>query len=180
MRLTIAAGALAVLVACSPAPTPDAQPTFSRSIQAEPPPARPATPWFYIEDKDQMSDVTTRTGCTTSKNMVRLNPPYSAVQAQLCIRRGPPGDAAYVRLMGDGQILCDSYHGCRVPVRFDDAAATSLTGRTSADYSSNVLFLTPHSRLIAKLKGAKTTRVQLGFYEAGEQVIEFNTENLEW
>ncbi|PZT99865.1 MAG: hypothetical protein DI624_04115 [Brevundimonas sp.] len=137
--------------------------------------------WSYRDDTDPMTDRKTRFACVTSTNEVRLNRPYDDVKAELCIRQSPRyGLDAYVQLLGEGQIICRSYDNCTVKVRFGDGAQQSFSAADAADGSSNVTFISNASRFVTGVKTADVTRIQMTFYEAGDQVIEFNTKGLEW
>lgn len=141
----------------------------------------PASAWRYSEEADPMTDRLTHLACTSSTNQVRLDRPYEDVYAELCIRQSPKwGLDTFVQLKGDGQILCRTYRDCAVKVRFGDGAQQSFSAADSADGSSNVIFLTNASRFVAGAKGADLTRVELTLYQAGSQIVEFNTKSLEW
>ena len=139
------------------------------------------TPWTYRDDVDPMTDKLTRWACTTSTNRALLERPYEPVTADLCLRQSPRyGLDAIVQLNGSGQILCRSYDGCTLKIRFGDGAQQSFSGASAADGSSNVVFITNASRFITATKNAPTTKIQMTFYRAGDQVLEFNTQKLEW
>jgi hypothetical protein len=103
--------------AASPSsPTTGAQPAANASSAASRPSTPAATedtnPWTYRDVSDPMVDQKGKLACTTSTNMVQLDPPYQPVTADLCVRKAPKsGLNVYVRLNGDGQILCTSYEG---------------------------------------------------------------------
>lgn len=146
-------------------------------------PATPPTPqyaWTYTEDMDSMSDRKTRLACVDSTDTVNLEWPYKATTAALCIRSSPKfGFDVYYRLNGDGQILCDSYDGCSIKVRYGEAPAGRNGALTSADHSSNIVFLTGARNVAARLAKAKTTRMELTYYQAGSQTVTFPTEGLD-
>lgn len=153
-------------------PSPDSE--FNQRLAA-------MTGWNYSETVDPMTDRKTQFACVTSTNEVQLYPPYRPVKAELCIRQSPRyGLDAIVSLRGDGQIICRSYDGCTAKVRFGQGQQQSFSANGAADGSSNVVFMANASRFLTGLKSADVTRVQLTFYEAGDQVIEFNTKGLEW
>lgn len=144
-------------------------------------PVTPATAWNYNTDLDAMTDRPTHVACSTSTNLVRLQSPYSDVGARLCIRQSPQhGLDAYVALLGDGQIICRSYDNCSIKVRFGDGEQQSFGATDAADGSSNIVFVTNAQRFVSEVKTAPITRVQLTFYQAGVQVVEFNTAGLVW
>lgn len=174
----------------APEPGPDADPgptaiqqEIAASVADKPMEAVPPEPrnWSYRETVDPMTDRKTQFACVNSTNEVRLYPPYSDVKAELCIRHSPRyGLDAFVQLLGDGQIICRSYDNCTVKVRFGDGAQQSFSAADSADGSSNIVFITNASRFVTGAKTADVTRVQMTLYQAGDQVVEFNTKGLEW
>jgi hypothetical protein len=161
------------------APVAVAPTTISPPAEPTPPPTS-AYAWTYAEDVDPMSDRKTLLACVNSTDEVALNPPYDAVTARLCIRNSPKfGVDVYYVLNGDGQILCDSYDGCSVKVRYGDAPAGRNGANTAADHSSNIIFLTGPRAVATRVAKAKVTRVELTFYEAGVQSVTFPTEGLD-
>ncbi len=137
--------------------------------------------WTYRDDRDPMTDQLTRTACVTSSNLAQLDSPYRPVTADLCIRQSPRhGSDVFVALNGDGQIICRTYEGCSVQVRFGETPQQSFSATDAADGSSNIVFITNASRFINAAKSADTIRVQVTFYQAGDQVLEFPSKGLEW
>lgn len=138
-----------------------------------------ASPWIYTADTDPMTDQKTHVACTTSTNLVRLDAPYSDVSAELCIRQSPRyGLDASLQLHGSGQIICRTYSGCSVKLRFGEGAQQAFNAAVAADGSSNIIFFSNASRFVYGAKGAHVTRVQITLYQAGDQVVEFNTQGL--
>ena len=184
IRIWTATAVALTLASCgeqAPAPAADIELIEPSPTAAPAIPVTPATAWNYTTDLDPMTDRPTHVACSTSINMVRLESPYSDVGARLCIRQSPQhGLNAYVALLGDGQIICRSYDNCSIKVRFGDGAQQSFSAADAADGSSNVIFLSNAQRFVSGVKTAPITRVQLTFYEAGVQVVEFNTAGLEW
>jgi hypothetical protein len=181
--LAIGGITLAVCMASLPHPAPSTSaPAPGLEAAAPPaPPGPPPSPWRYTTLDDAMTDAKTELACTTSTNEVQLNPPYGPVTVDLCLRQArQSGLNVLFRLNGDGQIICDSYYGCPISVRFGSAAQQKFTGQGPEDHSSNIIFLQPESRFLAGVQKADITRISVTFYEAGEQVIEFPTRDLEW
>lgn len=144
-------------------------------------PVTPAKVWQVSEIRDPMVAGRGVAACTTSTNEIRLDWPYHNVDGRLCVRRLPTGDLdVYVALNGDGQILCSSYEGCTAHIRFDEGKAQSFTMAEAADHSTNIIFVANATRMIGALKGAKVTRVELNFYQAGQQAFEFPTAGFVW
>jgi hypothetical protein len=166
----------AMAEAAAPAPTSS---SVVESATSSAQSAEPASPWTYKESKDPMRDKVTKTTCTTSLNTAKLPSPYSDVTARLCLRRSPKfGTDAFVHLDGDGQILCTSYQGCRVHVRYGDRPVVTFGAVGAADGSSNVIFFASGPKFISGLRGSKKTMIELEFYQAGVQRLDFNTDKL--
>jgi hypothetical protein len=145
-------------------------------------PAEPPKPtnWTYSEEVDPMTDKKTEFACTTSINEVTQNFPYHETYAQLCIRSAPrSGLNAYFQLNENGQLLCD-LEGCSLPIRFDGEKARRFPAVGPSDHSTTTLFINATSSLVAKLKKAKTTIVEIQLFENGTQDIQFDTSGLEW
>ena len=127
-----------------------------------------------------MHDAKGKIACTTSTDTVRLGWPYGSQTANLCIRKGPKfGLDAYVALSGDGQIMCSLWN-CTVHVRFDKRPAQGFPATRASDGSSNIIFLNRTQRLIDELKKSSVTHVELEFFQAGVQVLTFDTAQLQW
>jgi hypothetical protein len=128
-----------------------------------------------------MTDGTTYFACVTSNGEVNLTSPYEPVTADLCIRKAPrSGVNVMVSLNGDGQMLCQSYQSCDISIRFGDGAPQTFSAIGPSDNSSHMVFIENESRFLKAVQSAPITRIQATFYQAGDQVMEFNTANLEW
>lgn len=117
-----------------------------------------------------------------SANTLALNFPYQGKNhGSLVVRRHPKYGLDVVVSVEKGQILCRSYDGCEVYVRFDQGKPQRFSAMPAADHSSEVVFLTARSRFIASASKAKRILVQIPMYQAGEQVLDFKTtEPLVW
>lgn len=142
---------------------------------------RPASDWRIDERTDPLTDETIKTACATSSNQVYLSPPYGPRGARLCIRQHPKfGRDAYLTLDGSGQILCRSYDGCTIQIRFDDGPVQAFSANEPSDNSSETIFVANDGRFITAAKAASRIRVQLEFYQNGNQTFDFPAKGLEW
>lgn len=134
--------------------------------------------WTYDTGTDAMTDGRTEQACIHSRENVRQEWPYETVPAVLCLRESSrSGLDAYIYLKGDGQLL-SRREGMKV--RFDDGTQEFFGGNDAADGSSNVAFFSNPRRFLNGVKNADLTRVELIVYNAGVQVVEFNTKGLVW
>jgi len=117
---------------------------------------RPALSWTYQTETDMHG--TANYASVTSNNSETLSSPYSGGPAQLWIRKHPKyGTDVYVQVP-DGQIMCDSYDGCTVSVKFDDKKVEQFTGAPPDDNSSTTLFIRGSKQFIAEAKKAKSVK----------------------
>lgn len=146
-------------------------------------PAAAIDGWNYATTKDELTGKEIKTACVTSENQVTLDFPYEDTTGRLCIRQHPQwGRDIYVALDDDGQILCNSYDGCELGVRFGKAAVSSYDAAGPEDNSTTHIFVSDGSggRFLDNLKKADETVVQLPLYQAGSQALIFKTARLKW
>lgn len=158
-------------------------------VPAAPPPPHVAAPggdaaqvsfWTYSDELDEMTGRRTRDACVTSIDAVRLDFPYKPTTARLCIRNSPKyGLDAYFQLTGDGQILCTSYQGCTGHVRYDDGPRLAVSMAEPADHSSDTVFFRASRSAMAAIAKADVTRVELNYFQNGEQAVTFKTGGLD-
>lgn len=159
----------------------DARRDYEADVVAKSSARIPDAIWAYRATTDPMSSATGQEACINSVNEARLERPYQDVSGRLCILQRPrQGLDVTVALNGDGQILCRSYDGCTVRIRFEDGEVQSFSAVGPSDGSSNIIFIQNHARMIAAVKNADVTRVELEFYQAGSQTLEFHTRGLVW
>lgn len=184
--LILGAAVIVLLVIVGVTGNPSTTPAASSNVVAPDKvvplaPIEPVSPWVYSDLDDPMATTKGVIACTTSKNEVMLDFPYKPVTADLCIRKMPRGGLnIFVRLNGDGQILCTSYEGCSVLVRHDEMAPHGVHAVGPADNSSNAIFFNGETKLLGRIQSSKITRVELNLYQAGQQTVEFNTADLQW
>lgn len=112
------------------------------------------------------------TACTDSVNKVHQEWPYKTVAARLCLAQGDGGLYASVKLLGDGQILCEGE--CAIPLEFDGGTFGFRAIRPS-DMSSTELGIAEGERLQKHLVGARAPfRMTLTFYRNGTQDLLFD------
>jgi hypothetical protein len=173
----------AMLAARDPPPRLAAIPSKpTATVRAAAPAAPVKKTWIYTTEADPMTDAKVKIACVTSGNQISLNFPYTNTDADLCIRADHRKTLIRFSLNGKGQILCHEpgVSWCRVRVRFDDAKSHEIIGKTSADGSSNVIFLGPTDDVLPELQKSRTMLISLIYYQAGEQLATFDTASLKW
>lgn len=154
---------------------PGAQrPTNSTSTKSD--------PWDYSEPTDEMGRGRIFIAMVQSTNTISLGFPYEGEQhATLSIREHPQhGNDVYIKIE-KGQLL-DSDYNSKVMVRFDSDKLMAFPSVRPADLSSETLFLrgSAFPVFIGRLKTAKTLRVEVPVYQAGNQVFVFDVEGFSW
>jgi hypothetical protein len=137
--------------------------------------------WDYSEFTDEMGRGKIYVNTIVSRNTISLEMPYEGAQhGKLSIREHPQhGKDVYVSIER-GQLLDSDYHS-KVLVRFDEDKPQSFSSSGPDDLSSEALFLRgAFPVFLNKLKTAKTLRIEVPVYQAGNQVLEFDVEGFTW
>ena len=138
--------------------------------------------WSYDGAVDKMSGKSSKNASITSDNSLSLAFPYSgANHAFLTVRQHPQYGLDVILQVQKGQILCSSYGGCPIQVKFDDAPPVRFSGAPSADHDSTTVFFHGANKFINQASKAKKILVQVNMYQAGAPVLEFSSkEPLKW
>ena len=96
------------------------------------------------------------------------------------IRKHPRYGKDVIFTITKGQLLCRSYDGCQLSIKFDDKPPIKVSANEPEDHSNETLFLQGYERLVKELKTSKKTVVEVTFYQQGNRTFEFNTADLEW
>lgn len=131
--------------------------------------------WQYVQNEDKMTGGKTYYASVTSSNSVNFAFPYSGLQnATLTLRNDPKYGNDVIFRIEKGQILCTSYDGCNVLVRFDDGKPVTYSANPPADNSSEVIFISNYTKFLGNLKKAKIVRISPTIYQEGAPVFEFD------
>lgn len=134
-----------------------------------------AAPWSYSQNDDPMSKGKTYYASIESSNTVRFDFPYSGTQhGTLTLRTDPKYGKDVIFSIERGQILCPSYDGCTIQVRFDDENATSYSASAAADNSTETVFIRNYSQFVEKMMKAKRVRISMNIYQEGAPVFDFD------
>lgn len=160
----------------------DPQPSASHTEQLasgssiQPPAPPPPPQWGYETSTDKMTSKPVATAMLRSENSLSLGFPYQGVNhGWLTIRRHPKYGTDVIVQVTKGQVLCRSYDGCTISVRFDDGKPARFGAVGPEDHSSEILFLKSSERFIANAKKAKRILVEIPMYQEGNQLLEFTT-----
>lgn len=155
---------------------------ISLAIAALAPEAAAGESWDYSTSIDKMTSQKTVHAVIRSSNSLSLQFPYKGSNfGRLLVRQHPKYGTDVIVDVDKGQILCRSYDGCSVSVRFDSGKPSTFSATPPADHSSDTIFLQNAQRFIASARKAKRILVQLTFFQSGMQVLEFEVdEPLKW
>lgn len=131
--------------------------------------------WTYSVNEEQMTGGMRKIASVSSTNTVEFGFPYAGSQnGHLTLRTDPRYGKDVIFRIERGQILCTSYDGCTVQVRFDDEKPTSFSASAAADHSSETVFIDDYARFLAKMRKAKRVRLSLNIYQSGRPVFDFD------
>jgi hypothetical protein len=135
--------------------------------------------WDYSSDTDQMTGKAVDLACTTAKNTLQFQFPYSGgSSAQLCFRNKAGRKVAYVTV-DKGQFVC-GLETCPMQVKFDEGPMRTFYGLEAEGGSTNIIFFDGYSGILAATRKAQHLKIQALFYQEGKQVMEFDVAGLEW
>lgn len=92
----------------------------------------------------------------------------------LLLRNDPKYGKDVIFRIEKGQILCNSYEGCNVLIRFDDEKPVTYSANPPTDNSSEVIFISNYTKFLNNLRNAKVLRISPTIYKEGSPVFEFN------
>ena len=131
--------------------------------------------WSYSQNEDKMNGGNTYHAVVLSSNTVDLKFPYNGSQnAKLHLRIAPKSGKNLMFSLEKGQILCNSYDGCSVLVRFDNEKATNYSATAAADNSTEIIFIDNYSKFVEKMIKAKRVLISADIYQQGAPVFEFD------
>lgn len=138
--------------------------------------------WEYETKKDVMTGKTDSIATLRSQTSLHLTFPYQGENfGTLIVRKHPRLGTDVIYTVQKGQILCSTYRGCDVLVRFDDRPPITFGGNESSDYDRKIVFLKNPTRFITEASKAKTIRVAVTLHDNGQQALQFDSAKpLEW
>jgi hypothetical protein len=135
--------------------------------------------WQYDSSIDKMTSKTSKFATITSNESLDLDFPYDGVNfGYLIIRK--MNDRLGILIRVDKGQISGGYENNYIKVRFDDETPITFSYSEPADNSSDLIFIENKTKFLSKLKKSKKTLIEIPFYQNGNQILEFNTQNLEW
>ncbi|PTS71929.1 hypothetical protein DBR33_00720 [Stenotrophomonas sp. HMWF022] len=131
--------------------------------------------WHYLSSNDPMTSKASLGAVVLSSNTHEFAPPYSKPQnATLTLRKHPQHGSDVILGIERGQLLCTSYSGCEVLVRFGESEAKTYKAYGPDDNSSQSLFIQGYADFLRRMQAVDTVRVQAGVYQEGLPTWEFD------
>jgi hypothetical protein len=134
--------------------------------------------WQYHQSIDKMTSKSTKFAEITSNESLDLGFPYEGVNyGQLTLRHKNRLNI-YLSIQ-KGQIS-GGYENNFITVRFDDEKPIKFSYSEPQDGSSDIIFIDNELKFLSKLKKSKKVLISLPLYHEGNQILEFNTIDLQW
>lgn len=154
----------------------------SAGLPDGPPPAadQPASEWSYSTEKDEMRGTESRFAQLDAANTIKLDFPYGEQRGNILVRHSAKFGFDIMVGVPSGQIMCNSFSGSHVNVKFDDGPIQRFGCTDASDGSSNMVFIQGAKGFLRKLKKSKRAVIEAEFFQNGMQQMKFNTENLKW
>jgi len=131
--------------------------------------------WITSDFEDKVSGKQVHTKSLRSTNTINLGFPYQGEQrASLTVRSHPRFGKGILLEIERGQMLCSSYDGCNVTVRFGKHPPVKYKASGAADGSSNVLFIRNYKAFVANMHRVEQLVIAPTIYQAGGIALEFS------
>lgn len=135
-----------------------------------------ADSWSYSEDVDKMTSKKANYASLSSANSLSLGFPYAGANyGNLTVRKHSQYRLSVILSIDKGQILCPSYSGCSVKIRFGDKSPLTFRASPAADHDSKTVFLGNAQGFIDQALKVKSIKAQVNIYHSGGSVLEFES-----
>lgn len=143
----------------------------SNSVPAPNATSEPQPSWIYGITQGDAFHKAQSYASLNSTNLLNFQFPYDGPQhANLTIM----GDTIIISIE-KGQFDCDDNgDGCLVLAMFDGGPVQQLTATLPKDGSDSMVFIYDDDNFIKRLAHAKKLNLDVGFYQEGEQELDFN------
>jgi len=159
----------------------NAAPTAVVSAQKDAAASIEGQQWRYDVTEEKMTGGKRRTASVESNNTVEFGFPYNGMQnGHLTLRTDSQHGKDILFRIEKGQILCTSYGGCSIQVRFDDGKPVTYSASGAADHSSTLIFLDDYNRFLNGMRKAKRVRLAVNIYQQGAPVFEFDVSGFDF
>ena len=137
--------------------------------------------WQYSSSIDSMTGKPIREAYIVSTNSQQFDFPYQGgSRGTLTLRVHPRYGKDVIFNVSKGQLLCQSYDGCEVTLRFDDGKPMRVRANVPEDHGTTTLFLSGYKGLVDRLRKSSKVTVEATFYQAGNWPYTFKTDGLKW
>ena len=136
--------------------------------------------WLYGSDTDEMRGTKVTYAILGSSNEIKFEFPYGRQELNIQLRSRPDSDDIMLD-MKSGNIICSSFDGCSVAVKFDDGPINQYKFMPSDSYDAETIFLNSGKVAFAeKIRKSKQMMVEIPFYNYGRAQYKFDTSGLKW
>lgn len=126
-----------------------------------------------------MTSAVTSSAISVSRAPFEFGFPYQGPQfGRIHLRRHPRHGLDVIVGIERGQILCNSYSGCTVNVRFDDGEVRRYSAVEPESNDSTMIFLRNSRDFIRRLKAAERVLIELQIYQESPVLLEFDASGL--
>lgn len=137
-----------------------------------------ADKWVYKQTVGK-TGIELYTASIISADVLTFAPPFDGGSTVALTIRKRDGNSTVLMGVSKGQFT-SSFQGGKVRVRFDNDPPVTYSFSAASDGATDILFFDVDQPLIDKIKSARKTVVDVGFYGQGTRQVEFRTAGLAW
>jgi hypothetical protein len=153
-------------------------PTSQTTITA----TEPISDWYHSSGTYGIDDKKIDFYSVTSNNEIDLDFPYGKTRMDMGVRytNGKLYSGGGILLRSKGQFHGDEsdVYGGYIRVKFDDGPVKKYRYLGSADNSTGQAYIEADHSFVSNLKKSKKVKIEIGYYQNGNQVFEFDTAGL--
>jgi hypothetical protein len=154
----------------------DQAPVATNAVETAPAP----NSWEYQTTRDEMRDTSARIARLVSENQIELSWPYGTVSGHLIIRDRSQDGLNVMFTVDEGQILCNSYSGGHLSLRFDHGPVETFSCDEATGGTNDLVFFSSEHEILRRLQHAHRLILEADFYDAGTRQFTFNVAGLQW
>jgi len=136
--------------------------------------------WDYSENTDGMDSKKSFFAVCTSPTIINFGFPYEGGSTFNLTIQNKRGENGIYLSVSKGQFLTDIENEKRIRIKFDSEKPFYINCGGTSDGSSTDIFLYPETKIISKIKTAKSITIEPEFYQEGFRQIDFNVSGLNW
>lgn len=136
--------------------------------------------WQYAQDTDPMTSDERYFASIYSMTWLSFKFPYNGGSEAYLVVRNMDGDNEVYLKVTKGQFISSYNYSECLRMRFDSDKPIDVFYTSPSDGSHDFIFLDSADELIQRIKKAKSFIIEVAFYQEGNKILNFNSDDFVW